>query len=268
MDVMVVKVGGVVRPDAVLDDIAALSAGGAKVILVHGGGPAIDELASALDVPRRTIQSPDGSRSRRTDAEALDVMSMALLGRVKPALVSGLRARGVLAAGLCGADGALLTAKRKPALRSVEGDRIRLIRDDRSGTVTTVLPEILYALLAAGITPVVSPPAATVRGELLNVDSDQVAAQIAVAMRAAALILLSDVPGVLSDPADPSSLIPALTEEPPGVTGRMRHKIRAAMRAREHVRRVVIGTGDAERPVEMALRGAGTLIMAPERVAV
>lgn len=264
-DILVVKIGGGFDPQRVLDDVAVLVAGGASVVLVHGGAAEVDRLGEQVGLPARRVMSPDGTSSRRTDRAALDVLTLALLGRVKPALVRGLRARGVDAVGLSGADGGLVTAERRPVIRSVENGRVRLIRDDLSGRVTGVRRSLLEALLAEGVVPVVSPPAAGTDGELLNVDADRVAAEAAVALDARALVLLSDVPGVLADLADPASVIPEVRgDEQPSVTGRMRHKLRAAWRAAGQVNHVVIASGTAPRPIQAALEGWGTLVR-PDR---
>jgi acetylglutamate/LysW-gamma-L-alpha-aminoadipate kinase len=257
---LVVKIGGGVRPEPVLDDVAAQVETGVPVVLVHGGGPEADRLSAAVGLPVRTVRSPDGTRGRRTDAAAMDVVTMALLGRVKPALVGGLLARGVRAVGLSGADDGLVTAERKQVIRSVEDGRVRLIRDDLSGRITSVRPELLRTLLGTGLVPVVSPPAAGGEGRLLNVDSDQVAASLAVALGAVALVLLTDVPGVLADPRDPTSVIRELAQEPPGASGRMRHKVRAALRARARVPHVHVASGLVDRPVTAALTGGGTVV--------
>jgi len=257
---VVVKLGGSVPPDPVLDDVAALVRAGTRVVVVHGGGPHADRLAGRLGVPVRTLDSPDGTRGRRTDPAALEVLTLALLGQVKPALVAALRARGVPAAGLSGADAALVTAERKTALRSVENGRTRIVRDDLSGRISAVEPAALTALLAAGIVPVVSPPAADRSGRLLNVDSDRVAAALALSIGARALVLLTDTPGVLADPADPGTVLPELSGPPPSATGRMRHKIRAALVASARVPHVVIASGLADRPVGKALAGDGTVV--------
>ncbi|MFD8478583.1 [LysW]-aminoadipate kinase [Kitasatospora sp. NPDC059673] len=266
-DILVVKLGGGLPADPLLDEIAELTAAATPVVVVHGGGGEADRLAGQLGRPVRTLLSPDGTRSRRTDEDALDVLAMALLGRVKPALVQGLRSRGVLAAGLSGADGGLLTAERRPAVRSVENGRTLLVRDDRSGRITGARPAVLRALLGEGIVPVVSPPAADPSGRLLNVDSDQAAAALAGALGAAALVLLTGVPGVLRDPADPASVIPEIDCAAPTLAeagGRMRHKVRAAARARQAgVRRVVIAAAAVPGPVGAALRGSGTVFTTP-----
>jgi len=261
--VIVVKIGGGSDPEAVLDEVAELAAAGLSMVLVHGGGAAADELADQLGVEREVIESPDGTHSRRTDEPMLEVITMALLGKMKPELVSGLRARGARAVGLSGADGEMLTAKRKPAIRSVQDGRIVLIRDDRSGRIERVDPTAVQAVLDNGDVPVVSPPASDDEGNLLNVDADETAARLAVALDAAALVLLTDVDGVLEDPADPSTRLEQVgPEHLEGdlVRGRMRHKVRAGLRASRTVNQVAIAAAQQEQPIRKALAGTGTFV--------
>ncbi|WP_017582715.1 [LysW]-aminoadipate kinase [Nocardiopsis valliformis] len=257
-NLIVVKLGGFVTPERALDDVAAHTAEGAEIILVHGGGAEADRLAERLGVPLGVLVSPDGTHSRRTDDAALDVLAMALLGRVKPQLVQGLHTRGVKAFGLSGADGALVRAERRTALRSVEDGRVRLVRDDLSGRITGVSPGFLRGLLEAGTVPVVSPPAVGDDGRLLNVDADQLASCVAVALGARALVMLTDTPGVLTDRRDAETLVRTLAELPDYVSGRMRHKVRAALRAQRAGVRAIVSSASADRPVQAALRGAGT----------
>jgi len=264
-DVIVVKIGGSADPGPVLDEVAELAADGHPIVLVHGGGPAADQLADALGVRREVIRSPDGTHSRRTDPAMLAALTLALLGQVKPQLVSGLRARGVRAVGLSGADGALVTASRKSAIRSVREGRTVLVRDDHSGRIENVDPALVTAVLAHGHIPVVSPPASDIDGNLLNVDADEVAARLAMALDAAALVLLTDVAGVLTDPGDPASLLPEIgPRQLTGniVRGRMRHKVRAALRASETVADVAIAAAGQQRPIRQALAGTGTRVRA------
>ncbi|MFB8280270.1 [LysW]-aminoadipate kinase [Nocardia colli] len=261
--VIVVKIGGGADPEPVLDEVAELAAAGQPVVLVHGGGVAADRLADQLGVPREVIESPDGTHSRRTDPRMLAVLTLTLLGQVKPQLVSGLRARGAPAVGLSGADGALITASRKPAIRSVQAGRTTLIRDDQSGRIDQVDPSLLRVLLARGDVPVVSPPASDTEGNLLNVDADEVAARLAAALNASALVLLTDVCGVLSDPADPASRIDEVGPDHltgDVVRGRMRHKVRAGLRASRTVAQVSIASAHQHRPIRQALAGGGTWV--------
>ena len=124
---------------------------------------------------------------------------------MKPELVSGLRARGARAVGLSGADGEMLTATRKPAIRSVRDGRTVLIRDDRSGQIERVDPTLGAGGAGARRRPRGVTAGQRRRGHLLNVDADETAARLAVALDAGALVLLTDVSGVLGDPADPST---------------------------------------------------------------
>lgn len=261
--VIVVKIGGGADPGPVLDEVAERAAAGLPTVLVHGGGAAADRLADRLGVRREVIESPDGTHSRRTCPAMIAVLTMALLGQVKPQLISGLTARGVRAVGLCGADGALVTASRKTAIRSVREGRTVLIRDDRSGRIEHVDPTLVRLALERGNVPVVSPPAGDAAGNLLNVDADEVAARLAAALDASALVLLTDVAGVLADPGDPSSRIPEvgphhLTGDV--VRGRMRHKVRAGLRASRTVALVTIAAAHRERPIRRALAGDGTWV--------
>ncbi|MFI6130807.1 acetylglutamate kinase [Micromonospora sp. NPDC051141] len=261
--VIVVKVGGDVDSAPVLDEVTELVAAGRPTVLVHGGGIAADELADQLGVAREVITSPDGTRSRRTTPAMLTVLTLALLGRVKPELLSGLRARGVRGVGLCGADGALITASRKPVIRSVRDGRTVLIRDDRSGRIEHIDPTLVRLVLEHDVVPVVSPPVSDAEGNLLNADADGVAAGLAEALDASALVLLTRVCGVLADLDEPSS---RLREVGPHhlagdlVRGRMRHKVRAALRASRTVGRVAIGGGNHHRPIRHALSGGGTWV--------
>ncbi|MEV6560035.1 acetylglutamate kinase [Nocardia sp. NPDC051756] len=261
--VLVVKIGGGADPEPVLDEVAELAAAGQPVVLVHGGGVAADRLADQLGVRRAVIESPDGTHSRRTDPRMLAVLTLTLLGQVKPQLVSGLRARGAPAVGLSGADSALITASRKPAIRSVQAGRTTLIRDDQSGRIEHVDPSLLRVVLARGDVPVVSPPASDAEGNLLNVDADEVAARLAAALNASALVLLTDVCGVLSDPSDPASrIIEVGPQHLTGdvVRGRMRHKVRAGLRASRTVAQVSIASAHHHRPIRQALAGGGTWV--------
>lgn len=267
---LVVKVGGGAGVDvgAVLADVAEHARQGDHVVLVHGGGPEIDRVSAELGVEPRHLTSTSGFRSRHTDAAALDALLLALRGRVSPALVAGLGELGVRAVGLTGLDGGLARARRKAALTAVDpSGRVRVVRDDRSGAITGVDPTLLLVLLGAGYVPVVSPPAAGGADGPLSVDADRLAAALAGAIGAAAAVFLSDVPGLLRDPADPHSLIARVQADDEAAlsaaAGRMRLKVLAAREAlAAGVRRVVIADGRRQRPVRAALAGQGTVVEA------
>jgi acetylglutamate/LysW-gamma-L-alpha-aminoadipate kinase len=262
----VVKLGGSLDADITgpCDDVRELVTAGAEVVVVHGGGAAADRVGAELGRPPRYLVGRGGRRSRYTDAAALDVLRLGILGRVKPDLVVALTNLGVRAVGLSGVDGGLVTATRnKPARATVDGVEM-VVRDDLSGRISSVDPAVLETLLGGGFTPVVSPPALGTGGETLNVDADRFAAAIAVALAADWLVVLSDVPGLLADRHDPASLV---AEVPAGsldaylaaADGRMKVKVRAAAEARMGgVRNVVLADGRVHSPVRTACAGAGT----------
>ncbi|MFF5261709.1 [LysW]-aminoadipate kinase [Actinomadura viridis] len=268
--VIVVKCGGAAGVDmaAVCADVAALVSAGERVVLVHGGSAAVAELAGRLGVPLREIVSPSGVTARHTDEATLDVVNLALLGRVKTELLTELGRRGVRAVGLSGLDAGLIRARRKKAVRAVVDGRRILVRDDRSGKIVSLDAGLLTGLLDAGLVPVVSPPAVAEDGHPVNVNADRVAAWTAAELKARSLVLLTAAPGLLADSSDERSVLRE-SRLPPGggvpahVTGGMATKLIAAGEAlAAGVEHVVIADGRAERPVAAALGGAGTRLRA------
>lgn len=261
--IVVVKCGGAVPAETVCADLAGLAG---RAVLVHGGAADVDRLAADLGVPARTLVSPSGVTSRHTDPAMLDVLTLALAGRVKPRLLRALAAAGVPAVGLTGLDGGLLRARRKPAQRTVRDGRTVIVRDDHSGRLTAVRPRVLNALVGAGFVPVVSPPALGEDGAPVNVDADRVAAAVAGALRAERLILLTAAPGVLRDASDEHSLLgrcplPREGPVPHAASGGMHRKLIASREALlAGVPRVSVGDGRIPRPVTAALNGAGTTL--------
>lgn len=261
---LVVKVGGAVGNalEPVLSDLAVRK----DFVLVHGGSREVDRLGEALGRPAEYYTSPSGVVSRRSDAAHLEVVVLALAGKVQTEIVAEFARKGVRAVGLSGVDGRLLTARKKLGARAVVGGRTVHLSGELSGTVERVNTELLRLLLGAGIAPVVGPPALTESGEVVNVDADRVAARVARALRSEALLLLTNVPGLLRDPKDPSSLIPRVGREEfesvlPLAEGRMRKKLLAAREAREGgVARVVIASSGGPAPVAHALDGRGTVV--------
>ena len=266
-DTVVIKIGGGegIELAPILDELAALVRDGVRVVLVHGGSAELDALSHALGHPPRTITSASGHTSRRTDRRTLELFEMAYCGKVNKQIVEHLQAAGVDAIGLSGIDGALWRAERKSAIRAVEDGRTVMIRDDLSGRVTGVNAGLLRSLLEQGCTPVLTPPALAEGGVAVNVDADRAAAATAVAIGAGELLLLSNVPGVLRDPEDPSSLIGSVAEvgaEAVGraAHGRMKNKVLAAEEAvGGGVRRAIIGCANGASPIAAARAGVGTV---------
>lgn len=267
---LVVKIGGGkgIGLEPVVDEFAELVKAGERAVLVHGGSHETDVLSAALGHPAKTITSPSGHVSRRTDRRTLDIFNMAYCGKVNKRIVEMLRARGVDAVGLSGLDGGIWRAKRKGAIRSVEDGRTVIIRDDLSGRVESVDGEFLTLLADAGRVVVLCPPAVTGEGVAVNVDADRAAAATAAALGASELLLLSNVSGVLRDLDDPASLIGSSSEVGMeairgAARGRMKNKVLAGEEAiRGGVACVVIGSAGGESPIDDARGGAGTLMEA------
>ena len=176
---------------AVISDIILLSLVGIRVVVVHGGGPEISEMLKKLGKESKFV---DGLRY--TDGETMDIVQQVLCGRVNKDLVATLNRLGGRALGLCGLDGALFQAR-------LLDERFGLV-----GEITKVDPTPVNDALDNNYIPVVSTVAQGVDGEnAYNINADTAAARLAVALGAEKLILLTDVRGLLRDPADESTLL-------------------------------------------------------------
>jgi acetylglutamate kinase len=197
---IVVKYGGaaMVREDlreAVFRDLALLACVGVQPVVVHGGGPEINQWLGRLAIEP---QFRDGLRI--TDADTMDVVEMVLIGRVNKQIVNGINRVGGRAVGLAGCDGGLLEARPW-------GDGSHGLVGDVAG----VNPQVLDPLLDHGYIPVISSVAPSEEGESHNINADTVAGELAAALQAEKLILLTDTPGILIDRDDPRSLVRQLT---------------------------------------------------------
>jgi [amino group carrier protein]-L-2-aminoadipate 6-kinase len=265
---IVIKVGGGVGIDydALCADIAGLWKDGQRLVLVHGGSHETNMLAERLGHPPRFVTSPSGYSSRYTDRQTLEIFMMAYAGKVNKLIVERFQHLGVNAVGLSGIDGRVLEGQRKAVIRVVEDGKQKVLRDDWTGTVERVNAGLLTMLLDAGYIPVVAPLASSSAGEALNVDGDRAAAAVAVGLGAEALLLLSNVPGLLRAFPDEASLIPQIARSEvaeflPVAQGRMKKKVLGAAEALAGgVGRVILGDARSSQPVSRALAGQGTVI--------
>lgn len=196
--IVVIKYGGNAMlneelKNAVMGDVALLSLIGIKVVLVHGGGPEINEMLGRIGKKSEWV---DGLRV--TDKETVDVVQMVLAGKVNKSLVALLGRLGCNAIGLCGADGHLITAK-------VKDERLGFV-----GEITDVNPAPILDLLEKGYVPVISTTACDSEGNIYNINADTAAAKIAAALKAESFISMTDIAGILRDKDDPSTLIPKI----------------------------------------------------------
>lgn len=264
---LVVKVGGSAGATTanIVREIAQCVAQGRRIVVLHGGSDLTNALSERLGHPVRMITSPSGMVSRYTDSETLSIYAMAVAGQINTELVACLQQQGINALGLAGVDGRLLLARRKSIVRSQTPEgRLQILRDDYTGQVEQVNDTLLRQLLDAGYTPVIAPLAISQGGERLNVDGDRAAAAVAIALGAEVLVIMTNVPGLLTDPGDSSTLIhtiPAerITDYTEYARGRMRKKLLGAQEALQGgVPRVCMGSIS----LLDVLNGAGTTIEA------
>lgn len=210
---------------AVISDIILLNLVGVRVVMVHGGGPEIGQMLERVGKQSRFV---DGLRY--TDEETMDIVQQVLCGKVNKNLVSTINNLGGKAIGLCGLDGALFQAKKLD-------DKYGLV-----GNIVKVCPQVVHDCLELGYIPVISTVALGIDNDTVyNVNADTAASELAVALGAEKLILLTDVRGVLHDPKNEKSLIPQIRlHEVPSliasgvIGGGMIPKIDCCVNALEH----------------------------------
>ena len=196
--IIVIKYGGnaMINEDiknAVMGDIALLSLIGIKVVLVHGGGPEINEMLGKIGKKSEFV---DGLRV--TDKETADIVQMVLAGKVNKSLVALLGTLGCKAIGLCGADGGLITAEPK-------SEKLGYV-----GEITGIDPQPILDLLEAGYIPVVSTTGYDKDGNVYNINADTAASKIAGVLKAESMISMTDIAGILRDKENPETLIPKI----------------------------------------------------------
>ncbi len=196
---VVIKYGGAAMKDSslkdkVIRDIIFLACVGVHPVVVHGGGPEINTWLDKLGIE---AQFKDGLRV--TDAATMDVVEMVLVGRVNKELVSLINQAGGQGVGLCGKDGNLVKARR------VDKEDIGFV-----GEVSKVNVKIVHSLVTNNYIPVISSVAADDKGQAYNINADTFAGEVAAALGAEKLILLTDTAGILENYQDPSTLITKL----------------------------------------------------------
>ncbi|KAL5719842.1 acetylglutamate kinase [Ranunculus cassubicifolius] len=192
---IVVKYGGAAMKskalqDSVIKDLVLLSCVGLRPVFVHGGGPEINSWLGRLNIEPNFLNG-----LRVTDLSTMEIVEMVLVGKVNKQLVSLINKAGATAVGLSGKDGRLLTARPKSLKLGFVGD------------IASVDPTVLRPLIANNYIPVIASVAADEDGQAYNINADTVAGELAAALGAEKLILLTDVAGILRDVKDPGSLV-------------------------------------------------------------
>ena len=261
--VVVVKYGGNAMGNEglkqqVMEDIVLLWLIGVKIVLVHGGGPEINELMDKLGKKPEFVNG-----LRVTDKETVDIVQMVLAGKVNKTLVNLLEMKGGQAVGLSGMDGRLIEAKIKNEALGYVGE------------ITNVNIKPVTDLLEKGYIPVISTVGCDDEGNTYNINGDTAAAHIAGALEAERLIMMTDIAGILKDKDDPSTLIPKITpteaEKLYGdwtISGGMIPKVECCIDALKYgVKNVVIMDGRVPHSILMELltdEGAGTMVTSGE----
>jgi|UniRef100_A0A7C5EPJ7 acetylglutamate kinase len=194
---LVIKYGGAAQQDFELkryfaQDVTLLQYLGLHVVVVHGGGPQIGQLLNQLHIPTFFING-----LRVTDAPTMDVVEMVLAGKINKEIVNLINAAGGRAVGLSGKDGRLLQAQKLEYYRPREDEPPEIIDIGLVGEVTQINTDLIRTLQSQNFIPVIAPVGVGEDGETYNINADNVAGAVAGALKAAKLILLTDVAGVL-----------------------------------------------------------------------
>lgn len=263
---LVIKIGGsLTNLNPLLEDVAGCQE---PLVLVHGANKELNDLSTRLGYPPRMVASERGEISRFTDATTMDHFLMAYAGKQNKRIVERLRALGANAVGLTAMDGGIAIGRRKPDIRIKEGEKIKILHGDHSGTIERIEPRLLELLLQGGYLPVITPPAVSHEGVAINVDGDRLAMEIATAIHADRLLIFADTPGFMRDVNDERSVIPQVhLDEVEQVAdygnGRARVKLLAAAQGiRRGIAAVGLLDGRGEHPLTRAFEGAGTWVTA------
>ncbi len=264
---IIIKIGGGKgikdNIDNILTDIAKLDD---NYIIVHGANAEMKDISERLGHPERIVKSPSGFTSRYTDLETLEIFEMVYAGVANKRIVAKLQELGVNAVGLSGVDGRLLEGKRKPHVKIIDGEKIKMLRDNHTGTVEKVNTDLLNLLLDNGYVPVICPPAISYEGDAINTDNDRIVGKLVESIGADVVLSLFEAPGLLEDANDEGSLIANIDkykiENYMGYAkGRMKKKILHAKDAIDTgCKKIIFADGRTERPVSDALAGKGTII--------
>lgn len=255
---IVIKFGGSVLYDlhpSIIEDIRQISLN-EKMVLVHGGGNEVTNIATKLGKEQKFIVSPSGIRSRYTDKETAEIYTMVMSGKINKIIVRMLVQAGISAVGISGIDDNILRAIRKTKLTVLnEKGRKMIIEGGYTGKIQSVETSLLNTLTEGGYVPVVSPIALSENYEFLNVDGDRAAAYIAGNLKAQKVIFLTNVNGLHLDEKLVKNLSASQAKEYlPKIGFGMEKKILASTEALMlGAKEVIISSGKVSNPVTSAI---------------
>lgn len=264
-NMIIVKVGGGknINWDYIAQNIKELDE---DVVIVHGANMWMSDISKRLGLSEKIITSPSGFTSRYTDEKVMEVLTMVYSGLINKKIVATLQKYGVNAVGLSGADGKLWLGKRKEVIYEKTNDKVKIIRNSLTGNVVSVNAKLITLLLKEGYMPVMTLPAITDKGELINVDNDRAVAVMVKELSVSKVVMLFEAPGLLKDINDQSSKIDAIDKNEldnyiEQLPGRIRKKLLGAKEAILHgAKQVYFGDGRVEHPIKNTLLGKGTVI--------
>jgi acetylglutamate/LysW-gamma-L-alpha-aminoadipate kinase len=266
---IVIKIGGSVVDGlhkSTMPDLKDVSSRG-KVMLVHGGGKEVTNIAEKLGKEQKFVVSPGGIRSRYTDKETAEIYTMVMSGKINKEIVLMLQKNGINAIGLSGVDGAIIKAERKKRLVVID-ERGRKVAIDGgyTGKITSVNASLLQTVLDNGYVPVVSPIAISEDFDLLNVDGDRAAAYVAGGVKANHVIFITNVNGLMMD----DKLVTKLTADEakkmlPKIGFGMEKKVLACTEALDMgVKEAIIASGQVNNPISAALKHDNCTVISGE----
>ena len=255
---IVIKFGGSVLYElhpSIIEDISQISLN-EKIVLVHGGGNEVTNMATKLGKVQKFIVSPSGIRSRYTDKETVEIYTMVMSGKINKLIVKMMVEAGIKAVGISGIDSGILRAIRKSKLTVLnEKGRKMIIEGGYTGKIQSVETGLLKTLTENGYLPVVSPIALSENYEFLNVDGDRAAAYIAGNLKADKAIFLTNVNGLHLDDKLVKSLTASQAKESlPKIGFGMEKKILASTEALMlGAKEVIISSGKVSNPITRAI---------------
>lgn len=255
---IVIKLGGSVVEglhSSILDDFAELCKT-EKIVVVHGGGKDVTNVANQMGIEQKFIVSPEGKQSRYTDKETSMIYTMVMSGKIGKNITAMLSSKGILSAGITGIDGETIRAIRKKKLVILnEKGRKMIIDGGYTGKVSYVNSKLINVLLDSGYLPVISPIALGEGYEFLNIDGDRAAANIAGALKSDIVIFITNVSGLMMEERLISNLtLDEATKLLPKIGPGMEKKVLASTEALNlGVKKAIIASGSVKNPVLSAL---------------
>jgi acetylglutamate/LysW-gamma-L-alpha-aminoadipate kinase len=270
---LIIKIGGgkEINLKDILQDLKNLKE---RFIVVHGANYLRNWLARKLNQSVETLTSLKGYTSVRTDKKAIDLFLMAYAGLKNKRIVELAQKEGINAVGLTGLDGGLIKGERNKKILAKIDNKIKVIKDDYSGKPKEINLDFLEILLKQNLIPFICPPILSYENEALNTENDSIVSLLAKEINQNSnlekidkIINLSDVPGLLKDPKDETSLIEKLNlsdleSSQEYAKKRMKRKLLSLKEVFDFgVKQVFIGDGRIEKPIQRALKGQGTIII-------